>query len=170
MRLIAIAAAFLPLATAHAADRKVALTPPTTRIGYTVVAMGVLPISTNFDRFQGTVTADPAHPAPCHIQVTVDVDSMHMDDPNRLRQALGPDMFDAAHYPTMNFSGQCALQSVAGILTLHGVSRPVTFAMHREGDQVVCGGTVLRRDFGIMGLDGVVAPRVHIRLSAHLPL
>ncbi|MEJ0046909.1 MAG: YceI family protein [Rhodospirillales bacterium] len=145
------------------------LSPPTTRIGYTVFAIGLLPVSAMFDRFQGVVTEDPAAPDACRIQVTVDVASMRMDDADRRGQALGPEMFDAARYPTMHFSGSCAPQSVTGTLTLHGVSRAVTFAMRRDGSQVICDGTVLRRDFGIVGMRDMVGPRVHIRLSVRLP-
>jgi polyisoprenoid-binding protein YceI len=171
LRLIAIAAAaLLALQAARAAERQVALTPPTTRISYTAFALGLLPISGHFDRFQGVVTQDQAHPDACHIEVTVDIVSLRMDDPARRRQALGPDMFDAAHYPMMKFSGQCTPRSIAGTLILHGVSRPVTFAMHREGNQLSCAGNVLRRDFGILGMAEMVAPVVHIRLSVRLPV
>jgi len=170
MRLTAIMGAVcLPFAAARAADQQVPLTPPTTRIGYTVFVMGVLPISASFDRFWGIVTEDPAKPATCGIDVAVDVGSLRMDDPDRRRRTLGPDMLDAARYPTMRFAGHCAPQSITGTLTLHGISRPVSFATHREGNQVICAGTVRRRDFGIAGLDALVAPYVHIRLSVHLP-
>jgi polyisoprenoid-binding protein YceI len=171
MRLTALmVGACLTLADARAADRLVALGPPTTRIGYTVFAWGLWPITGNFDRFEGSVTQDADKPSTCRINVTVDVGSLRMDDPDRRQQTLGPDMLDAARYPTMLFAGHCAPQSIVGILTLHGVSRPVSFATHRDGNQVICAGTVRRRDFGIVGMSGMVAPYVHIRLSARLPL
>jgi polyisoprenoid-binding protein YceI len=170
MRLTTVmAVACLELAPARAADRLVPLTPPTTRIGYTVFAWGLWPISGSFDRFQGLVTQDPEKPGACRIEVTVDIESLRMDDPDRRQQTLGPDMFDAAHFPNMLFAGHCAPQSIVGTLTLHGVSRPVAFAMHREGNQLICEGTVLRRDFGIVGWRDVVSPRVHIRLSVRAP-
>jgi len=164
-----VAAASLAFA-ARGAERQVPLAPPTARIGYTVYAFGLLPISGSFDRFRGVLTEDPGKPFDCRVEVTVDIDSLRMDDPDRRWRTLGPDMFDAAHYPTMRFAGRCAPQSIAGTLTLHGVSRPVTFATHREGSQVICTGTVARRDFGIVGMGGMVAPYVHIRLSVHLPV
>jgi polyisoprenoid-binding protein YceI len=167
MRLITVmAATCLTLSAARAADQLVPLTPPTTRIDYTVFAWGLWPISGSFDRFHGLVTQDPDKPSACRIDVTVDIDSLRMDDADRRRQTLGPEMFDAAHYPTMGFAGHCAPQSIVGILTLHGVSRPVSFATHRDGNQVICAGSVRRRDFGIVGMGGMVAPYVHIRLTA----
>ena len=171
MRLIAVmAATCLTLSAARAADQLVPLTPPTTRIGYTVFAWGLWPITGSFDRFHGQVIQDPDKPSGCRIDVTVDIDSLRMDDADRRRQTLGLEMFDAAHYPTMGFAGHCAPQSIVGMLTLHGVSRPVSFATHRDGNQVICAGTVRRRDFGIVGMGGMVAPYVHIRLSARLPI
>jgi polyisoprenoid-binding protein YceI len=170
MRLNAImAAACLPIVAAWAADRQVPLTPPTTRIGYTVFAWGLLPISGSFDRFEGLVTRDPDKPSACRVEVTVDISSLRMDDPDRRQETLGPEMFDAARFPTMRFDGYCAPQSIVGTLTLHGVSRPVAFATHLEGNQLICEGTVLRRDFGIVGWRNVVSPRVHIRLSVRAP-
>jgi polyisoprenoid-binding protein YceI len=171
MRLTAVmAATCLTFASARAADRLVPLTPPTTRIGYTVFAWGLWPITGSFDRFRGLVTQDQDKPAVCRIDVTVDIDSLRMEDPDRRQQSLGPDMFDAAHYPTMRFAGHCAPQSIVGTLTLHGISRAVTLAAHREGSQVICAGTLRRRDFGIVGMSGMVAPYVHIRLCARLPI
>jgi polyisoprenoid-binding protein YceI len=177
MRLSAVLAAAALLAAAPtlagAAARQIPLAPPVARIGYTVFALGVLPVVATFERFEGTVLQDPARPNDCRVQVTIDVASMQMDDPERRRQALAPDMLDAADFPTMHFDGACQgdrkTQSLVGNLTLHGVTRRLTLAMHRNGTQVNCVGRVVRGDFGILGMGDLVAPIVRIDLNVSLP-
>jgi polyisoprenoid-binding protein YceI len=140
-----------------------------TRISYTVFALDLVPVTATFERFHGAITQDPAHPDACTIQVTIDVTSLHMDDPARLHHALAPDMLDAAHFPTMHYAGACAENSLVGNLTLHGITHPLTLAMQRDGTQVDCAGMLVRRDYGILGMSGLVASDVRIRLNVHLP-
>jgi polyisoprenoid-binding protein YceI len=140
-----------------------------TRISYTVFVLDLVPVTATFERFQGAITQDPAHPGACAIQVTIDVASLHMDDPARRSHALAPDMLDAAHFPTMRYTGACAAKSIVGNLTLHGVTHPLTLVMQRDGPQVDCAGMLRRRDYGILGMSGVVAGDVRIRLNVHLP-
>jgi polyisoprenoid-binding protein YceI len=168
-RAAACLAAALAAAPAHAAWRPLQLDPTTARISYTVFALGLLPITATFQKFHGVALQDTSHPGTCRIDVTIDVASLHMDDPDRQRQALAPDMLDAADFPTMRFTGACAARSIAGKLTLHGVTRPVTLVMQRNGPQVRCTGTLARRDFGILGLRGLVAANVRLRLVVQLP-
>ena len=149
--------------------REVPIDPTNTRISYTVFALGILPITATFQRFHGLAVRDTARPGACYIKVVIDVDSLHMDDPDRRRQALAADMLDAAHFPTMRFTGACTDQAVVGNLVLHGITRKFVLAMQRDATQVSCVGTLARRDFGILGMRDLVAPDVRIRLSVRLP-
>jgi polyisoprenoid-binding protein YceI len=152
-----------------AAVRRVALDPGMAQIGYTAFAFGILPIPATFERFSGTIDEDVAHPNACRLQVTVDIQSLHMADEQRRLEVLGPDMLDASRFPTMRFSGGCQTATLTGTLTLHGVSRPLSLTMQRKGAEVNCVGTLVRRDFGILGMRAVVGQKVRIRLSVHLP-
>ena len=145
------------------------LTPPGTRLGYTVFALGMVPITANFTDFSGTLNVNVNHPNTCAVQVTVRIASLHMDDPDRNRIALGQTMLDAQHYPTMRFVGQCQGSSLIGMLTLHGVTRRVVLAIRRSGMHVVATGSVRRWDFAIRGMPGVVGQRVGLRFDATLP-
>jgi polyisoprenoid-binding protein YceI len=157
------------LSPAGAAVRRVALDPGMAQIGYTAIAFGIVPIPATFDRFSGTIEQDMAHPGACRLQVTVDMDSLHMADEGRRREVLGPEMLDASQFPTMHFTGGCRTTSLTGTLTLHGVSRPLSLTMQRKGGEVNCVGTLVRRDFGILGMRALVGQKVRIRLSVHLP-
>lgn len=161
--------AALAVVPANAALRRVALDPGMAQIGYTAFAFGLIPIPATFDRFSGTIEQDTAHPGVCRLQVSVDIDSLRMADERRREEVLAPDMLDASQFPTMRFSGGCQSATLTGTLTLHGVSRPLSFAMQRNGTEVNCVGTLVRRDFGILGMSGLVGQKVRIRLSVHLP-
>ncbi len=168
MLFTAVLGGLLP-SCAAATARTVAIDPTNTRISYTVFVLDLLPVTATFERFHGLVVRDPARPGTCYVQVVIDVASLHMEDPDRRRQALAPDMLDAAHFPTMRYTGACTDHTIAGNLLLHGVTRKFVLAMQRDATQVSCVGTLARRDFGILGMRDLVAPDVRIRLSVRLP-
>ena len=161
--------AFAQPAAVAAGLTSVPLAPPGTHIGYTVYAIGLVPIDASFGAFSGTLSVDAAHPALCKVQVTVRIASLHMDDASRQQVALGPTMLDAARFPTMHFAGHCATAGLTGQLTLHGVTRPLTLTLKRKGAHVTATGSVKRADFGIAGLPGLVGGRIRIHLDAVLP-
>jgi polyisoprenoid-binding protein YceI len=139
------------------------------QVAYTVEALGLLPIRGVFQQFHGVTRRDPAHPASCQVDVTVQVTSLKMDDPVRRRQALQPDMLDAGRYPTMHFAGACGPSGIAGKLTMHGVSGPLTLALHPGRTRMVATATLRRQDYGVSGLPDLVGPRVVIALTTPLP-
>jgi polyisoprenoid-binding protein YceI len=162
--------AWLTAAPAQAAaTAPVLLAPPASSLQYTVFAIGMLPVHAQFKRFTGSVAVEPGRPASCRVQVNVAVASLHMDDPDQNKIALGPTMLDAAHYPIMRFVGRCQGSRLVGQLTLHGVTRPLTMVVKRDGSHVAATGVVQRRDFGIRGLPGLVGPHVRFRLETDLP-
>jgi polyisoprenoid-binding protein YceI len=174
-RVAALAAAALsvtlvtPAPAAATQMAPIPLTPPATRIGYTAFALGLLPINAAFHDFAGTLTIDPSQPAHCQVQVTVQIASLRMADPARNRLALSPAMLDAARYPTMRFTGHCEGTELVGDLTLHGVTHRIAMALQRQGRHVVAIGTLLRRDYAIASLAGLLSQRVRVRLDAQLP-
>ena len=144
------------------------ISPATSRIEYTVFALGFVPMTAHFDDFIGTLITDPASAKICQVQVSVRVASLHMIDPVRARLALGLSMLDAAHYPTMSFTGACAGETLNGALTLHGRTHPLAFALTRQGEDVTASGVIQRRDYAILGMAGLVGPRIRIHLQTHL--
>ncbi len=126
-------------------------------------------MNAHFDDFAGTVIMDTAAPGSCHVQVTVRIASLHMADPARTRLALGSSMLDAAHFPTMAFTGQCDGAMLNGALTLHGVTRPLELTMQRRDSLMTATGVLQRRDYVITGLPGLVGQRIRIRLQTALP-
>jgi polyisoprenoid-binding protein YceI len=155
----------------RAASGPIALTPPASRLDYTVFALGMFPISANFQDFSGTLTLDPRDSSHCAVDLTVRIASLHMADPARNKLALSASVLDAAHFPSMHFAGICADAgtALAGTLTLHGVTHPLTLAVIRRGRHVTATGTLRRGDYAIGGLPGFVGQRIRFRLAADLP-
>ncbi len=156
-------------APARADTQRLPLAPPATTIAYTAYALGVLPIHAVFDRFSGSVTVTRANPLRCTIDVSVDVASLHMDNPDRQREVLSADMLDANRFPKMLFTGSCTPAGIAGVLTLHGVTRKLTLVLHQARGQIICTGSLRRYDFGVNGLSGIVASRVRLQLVTAAP-
>lgn len=87
-----------------------------------------------FNKMTGSVTWDEKNPAAISIDATIDVSTISTREPKRDEHLRSADFFDAAKYPTIAFKSSKAWKSgskwmVAGNLTLHGVTKPVTLAL-----------------------------------------
>jgi polyisoprenoid-binding protein YceI len=92
-----------------------------------------------------------------------------MQNPAWVRQALAPNLMDAAGYPQFTYRGSCAGGQAAGLLTMHGMTQHVTLATEREGDTVKAVGSLRRTDFGIDGMPGLVGRTIRIGFQVVLP-
>jgi len=93
--------------------------------------MGFSTFRGRFDKVSGSVTLDPAAKKGS-AEVTIDVGSVSTGVDKLNEHLKTPDFFDAATYPTITFKSSSfkfkgdKLVSVAGDLTMHGVTKPVT--------------------------------------------
>jgi polyisoprenoid-binding protein YceI len=128
--------------------------------------------------FRGSASFDPERVAASTVDLTFEAAALRVNgqgepagDAPRVQAAmLGPECLDAAHFPTIRFvstgvaeaapAGQARPAgdagrdfTLGGALTLHGVTRPLTFRVHvaQTGERLVATGqTTLRQtDFGI---------------------
>jgi polyisoprenoid-binding protein YceI len=154
---------------AQAEVQVVQLSPPATQVTFTSYALGLIPLAGHFEQFTGQLKVDPANPNACTVSLNVQVGSLSMQDPARVRQALGPNMMDAAGYPQFTYSGSCAGGQAAGSLTMHGVTQNVTLTTQSEGNTVKAFGSLRRADFGINGMPGLVGRTIRIGFQVALP-
>ena len=90
--------------------------------------------SGSFQKFNGEV-AYTGQPETSHVNVTIDTSSLNADDPQLTAHLKTPDFFDVAKYPTVTFVSTAikaggdkgASHTVTGNLTMHGVTKSVTF-------------------------------------------
>jgi polyisoprenoid-binding protein YceI len=126
-----------------------------------------------------TVANDPALMA---FSVEIKVDSVDTAEPKLDGHLKSPDFFNAAEFPTMKFTSKSAKKAagenmfeVAGDLSMHGVTKPVTAMVELTGVSDMMGGragieaifTVKRSDFGMTyGVDkGAIGDEVRVLVN-----
>jgi polyisoprenoid-binding protein YceI len=106
---------------------------------FKVKHMMISNVKGSFRGLKGALTLDEANPARSSIRATVDVNTLSTGDEQRDGHLKSPDFFDAATYPEMAFQSTTVKRSgdgeyeVTGDLTMHGVTKPVTFAVEGPG-------------------------------------
>lgn len=143
--------------------------------------LGLSTFRGRFDKTSGTITLDTAKKKGS-VEVTIDVNSVStgveaLND--HLRKA---DFFDVEKYPTITFKSteftfaDEELIEVAGTLTMHGVSKPISLqvnsficTVHPMSKKPVCGAdmetTIRRGDFGITYGSPNLGDEVTIRIN-----
>ena len=126
-----------------------------------------------------TVANDPALMA---FSVEIKVDSVDTAEPKLDGHLKSPDFFNAAEFPTMKFTSKSAKKAagenmfeVAGDLSMHGVTKPVTAMVELTGVSDMMGGragieaifNVKRSDFGMTyGVDkGAIGDEVRVLVN-----
>ncbi len=135
-----------------------------------------------FTGFDAKLGFDPKAPAASDLEVTVDMASVATTNPKLDEHLKSADFLDAAKFPTATFkttkvtvSGPAA-GTVAGTLTLHGVTKPVVLTTSFNGGGVnpiskkyVLGfnaTTVIKRsEFGIVTYVPMVGDEVTLTIS-----
>jgi polyisoprenoid-binding protein YceI len=112
-----------------------------------------------------TLTTSPASVIPTHIDALLDVTHEDTDNHDRDADLRSETYFDVEHYPTMAFHSTRIDPKgpddaeVSGDITIKGVTKPVTFAIHVVGRIPEGAGTrvgytgelhIDRRDFGLV--------------------
>lgn len=181
--LLALTLALMPLAPAWAGPQiepvptlapagDYHLDPAHARLMFRVNHLGFSNYTAFFRDFDAQLTFDPADPQAMVLQARVDPASVEtlFPDPGLDFNAViaGPQFLDAAQFPEMRFdSTKITLTApdraaLSGLLTLHGVTRPVTLRVTFNGGYgghpmdpggarvgFSATGTLFRSDFGI---------------------
>ena len=119
-----------------------------------------------FDAFSGTIQFDPEKPAAASTQIEIDAKSINTNVERRDNDLRSANLFDVEKYPTLSFAstgvkdlGNGKLE-IAGNLTMHGVTKPVTLDATLLGSGPGMSGetragfeattTIDRKQFGII--------------------
>ena len=115
----------------------------------------------SFEKFNGEIHYANNDPAQSHVKITIDTTSIKADDPKLTEHLKTPDFFDVAKYPEAIFESTAikaggdkgATHTVTGNLTMHGVTKSITFPANVSvtGDVATVDATfaINRKDFGI---------------------
>lgn len=113
-----------------------------------------------FEKFSGEINYAGA-PERSRVNVTIDTNSITADDANLTKHLKTADFFDVAKFPQANFESTeikpggtgGASHTITGNLTLHGVTKSVTFPatinVTPDAANVDANFSINRKDFGI---------------------
>ena len=156
--------------------------PEHTQIGFGVSHMGFTTYYGRFSGASGTLELTPKDTAGSKLSVSVPTASVDTTSEKLDRELKGDQWFDAAKYPTISFvSTQIAPSGpgeakVMGELTMHGVTKPVTFDAKFVGAGInpidkkytvgfAITGMVSRSEFGVKAYVPLIGDEVAITIS-----
>ena len=136
----------------------------------------------SFQKFTGDIDYAGA-PERSRVRVTIDADSITTDDANLTKHLKTADFFDVAKFPQATFEsteikpgGQNASHTITGNLTMHGVTKSVTFPatinVTPDVASVDASFSINRKDFGINyagAQDNLIRDDVVLKLTIRAP-
>ena len=108
-------------------------------VKFSVTHMMVSETEGNFKSFTGNVSAQKEDFSDLNADFSIQVNSINTDDEKRDGHLKSPDFFDAEKYPTITFKSTSFKKAdektykLVGQLTMHGVTKPVTFDVKYNG-------------------------------------
>jgi polyisoprenoid-binding protein YceI len=102
---------------------------------FKVKHMMISNVKGSFTGLSGTLTEHATDSTLSSVEASIDVSTVSTGDPQRDGHLKSADFFDVEKYPTMTFKSTKVAQksegeyAVTGDLTIHGVTRPATFAV-----------------------------------------
>jgi polyisoprenoid-binding protein YceI len=166
MKKITLLATILLTSAALFAQTKWTVDKAHAKIGFTVTHMMLSEVDGNFKKFDASLVSSKDDFTDGVFDITIDVSSISTDNDNRDNDLKSDHYFDVAKYPTITFKSTSISKidakkyKVAGNLTMHGVTKPVTLDLTLNGTgnsmmtkKPVAGfkvtGTISRTDFGV---------------------
>jgi len=134
------------------------------KLGFSIVHMGVSDVEGSFKITDATITSTGDDFTGATVQLTADAASLNTEQDARDKHVKSDAFLDVAKYPTITFKStsfrkvNATTYAVTGDLTMHGVTKPVTLnATLRQGmgmnKKPVAGfkisGTINRQDFAV---------------------
>jgi polyisoprenoid-binding protein YceI len=139
---------------------------------FVVRHLGISNVQGEFTKISGMVQLDDADISKSSVTATIDVGSVDTRQPGRDSDLKSANFFDATKYPTMTFQSSKiwktgdGMAKMTGNLTLHGVTKEVTFDVTGPSKAIqAMGGTrrgasattkINRQDFGLKYLTGMM--------------
>ncbi len=117
-----------------------------------------------FNNFEGSYTLDAENPSANSVSLTIDAASVDTNHGKRDDHLRSPDFLDVKQFPQITFQssgyqGDAESGTLTGDMTLHGVTRPVSFEVEKvgEGDDpwggyrsgFIARTTLMRSEFGV---------------------
>jgi polyisoprenoid-binding protein YceI len=133
-----------------------------------------------FDDLSGNFTLDPSNPAGDSFAMTIKTESIDTNNRKRDEHLSSPDFFNVKQFPAIAFQSTSVKPSqdgyqVTGDLTMHGVTKPVTFTLKGGKTAELPKGVrrtgfatqlaIKRSDFGIDKFTDMLGDDVYIEVG-----
>ena len=149
---------------------------------YKISHLGLANAYGRFNEPTGKVVLDNDDPSKSSFEFEVDADKVDTGNAKRDAHLKSPDFFNARQFPKISYKSTSVSKKgdnqyeLIGDLTMHGVTKPITFVVTKTGegkglkpDEVRTGWEaqvdLKRTDWGIKGLVGPVGDDVHLTVS-----
>jgi polyisoprenoid-binding protein YceI len=161
-----------------AAGTKYLITPQTSKIEF-IGSKVTGSHNGSFERFAGDINY-AGTPEKSRVNVTIETESLTADDANLTKHLKTADFFDVAKFPQATFESteikpggeNGASHTITGNLTLHGVTKSVTFPatinVTPDAANVDANFSINRKDFGINyagAQDNLIRDNVVLKLT-----
>ncbi len=138
MKLSFVAAVALAAAPAFAAPITLEADPAHSTAGFTVKHMGFTNVRGVFSKMQSTLHWDAQDPTKSSVETRIDAASVDTHNESRDKHLKSADFFDVQKCPEITFKSTSVEKSgdgykVAGDLTMHCVTKPVTLTVETDG-------------------------------------
>ena len=169
-----------PASTAKPVSGEFAIDAVHSSLMFRVKHMGTSWFYGRINEVTGKIVFDEANPTTSSVEFEAKMDSIDTHNEKRDGHLKSPDFFNVEKFGTATFkSKSCSkpvdgMYEVAGDLTLHGVTKPVTFKMEKSGSGKGPGGETVgfetkfdikRSDFGINYMPDGLGDEVRILVS-----
>ena len=132
-----------------------------------------------FNEPNGTITIDDADPSKSSFTLELQTQKVDTGIAKRDEHLKSPDFFNARQFPTIKFASTSVKKTdkgyeVTGDLTLHGVTKPITFNIEPTGQGAMGPKQMIgfeatveikRSDFGMKNMIGPAADDVRLIIS-----
>ena len=152
---------------------------------FSVRHLGISTVRGAFTKVSGTVQYDLSNLAKTTIDATIETASVDTRVEMRDNDLRSPNFFDAGKFPTLTFKSKKVEEAgpgklkVTGDLTIHGVTKEVTFDVEGPSAPVKdprgnvrvgasASTTINRKDFGVNGAAAMVGDDVPITIDMEL--
>ena len=141
--------------------------PRHTQVLFAIVHFGITDYYGRFEKVSGTLNFNPGTPEKSSVAIAIDTSSTNVMSGQLINEIVGPNVFDSAHFPEATFKSTAIERTgptsgkITGDLTIHGVTKSVTFDVIFKGGLVAPVGasaydigfhataTIKRSDFGL---------------------
>jgi polyisoprenoid-binding protein YceI len=177
-----VAALLLASTQAHAEAVTYSYDPLHTQVLFSVNHMGYTNSHGRFNKFTGSFTLDQAAPEAATAEITIDANSLDMAS-DVWNEHVKEKFLEPAKFQTITFKSTAVKRTgdktaaLTGLLTLHGVTKPVTLNVTlnkvgpnpmmqtQEDAGFTLTGTIKRSDFGMTAFIPVVSDEVTLDIE-----